>query len=509
MKGPLKHLKVDLHRVGAAWTDGQPAFAAAGADAQVQIEAMSDRGLLETTDAVARLVRGGEALLARLAAEVARRSPREAGAGGLAKREGFANPVQLVASSTGGGIGGAARLVKVGTATADRTSLTGDRLAPVHPHVAAALRSGSISLEAAAAITTMLDRVAPRAEPETADRFERLLSERAGQLSLDYLMRAIREVEARLDPDGVEPREEELREARCLTLRQDGHGMLRVSGALDPETAAPVKAVIETLVTHSIRANSPAGGPDAGPVVPDQRSIPQLQADALGMIARHAIGCTRMPDAPAMAVVVRADLEALTDGLGHANIDGLDQPVSAGTARKLAASAGIIPAVMGTDSVPLNLGRASRLFDRYQRIALAERDGGCACCGLDLSYAEAHHIRWWTRDQGRTDLDNGVMLCPPCHTRIHHDGWMITVRDGQVWFTPPPHVDPDQKPRLGGRARFGLPRAGCASPPGRTPGRPAGRRRSASPTAPGEAGPDTPRHPRTSRVAFSSGTDTT
>jgi hypothetical protein len=28
---------------------------------------------------------------------------------------------------------------------------------------------------------------------------------------------------------------------------------------------------------------------------------------------------------------------------------------------------------------------------------------------------------------------------------------------GQVWFIPPPHVDLDQTPRLGGKARYGIP----------------------------------------------------
>ena len=194
------------------------------------------------------------------------------------------------------------------------------------------------------------------------------------------------------------------------------------------------------------------------PLFEDTRTIPQLQADALAMIASHVLGCNRVPAAPATTLVVRTSLSALVDGVGHGTIDGLTQPVSASTIRKLAASAGIIPAVLGGDSLPLDLGRAARLFTPGQRIALAERDGGCACCGLDLPYTQAHHINWWNRDTGPTDLSNGVLLCPPCHTRIHNDGWTIHIdQHGLVWFTPPPHVDPDQKPRLGGKARYGLP----------------------------------------------------
>ncbi|TFV97972.1 HNH endonuclease, partial [Leifsonia flava] len=82
------------------------------------------------------------------------------------------------------------------------------------------------------------------------------------------------------------------------------------------------------------------------------------------------------------------------------------------------------------------------------------RDGGCAFCGTTGSYAEAHHLAWWDRDTGPTNLNNGVLLCRTDHQRVHHDGWTITTHAGQVWFTPPPHIDPTRTPRLGGRARF-------------------------------------------------------
>jgi hypothetical protein len=196
-----------------------------------------------------------------------------------------------------------------------------------------------------------------------------------------------------------------------------------------------------------------------GSVTPDTRGIPQRQADALAMIARHVLGCSRVPAVPATSMVVRVNLETLVEGVGHARIDGLDHPVSAGTIRRMAASAGIIPVVLGTDSLPLDLGRTARGFTPAQRIALGERDGGCASCGIAVGYTEAHHIKWWKRDTGPTDLDNGVLLCPPCHARIHQDGWHIRVTDGQVWFTPPPHIDPTRTPRLGGRARYELPEA--------------------------------------------------
>lgn len=130
--------------------------------------------------------------------------------------------------------------------------------------------------------------------------------------------------------------------------------------------------------------------------------------------------------------------------------------ISAAAARRLAVDAELIPAVLGGESLPLDFGRTRRLFSRAQRIALAERDGGCAACGRNVAYVDAHHIDWWKRDRGRTDLRNGVLLCSHCHHLMHREGWRIRADRRSVWFIPPPHVDPDQRPRPGGRARFEL-----------------------------------------------------
>lgn len=129
----------------------------------------------------------------------------------------------------------------------------------------------------------------------------------------------------------------------------------------------------------------------------------------------------------------------------------------------MSADAYPIPAVFGGEGVPLDLGRSARLFSRAQRLALAERDGGCASCGQNIAYVDAHHIRWWERDAGPTDLSNGVMLCSFCHHRIHREEWGIRATRNEVWFIPPPHVDPARTPRLGGRARFALPASRTAA----------------------------------------------
>ncbi|HLR84220.1 MAG TPA: DUF222 domain-containing protein, partial [Nocardioidaceae bacterium] len=82
----------------------------------------------------------------------------------------------------------------------------------------------------------------------------------------------------------------------------------------------------------------------------------------------------------------------------------------------------------------LNVGRTHRLATRAQRDAiLARQDGICAAPGCGLTYLEFHHVEWWERDAGRTDLDNLVGICNRCHHRVHQNRLVIT-RDGSGGF---------------------------------------------------------------------------
>ncbi len=100
------------------------------------------------------------------------------------------------------------------------------------------------------------------------------------------------------------------------------------------------------------------------------------------------------------------------------------QVLSAGTVRRMACGAGIIPTVLGTDSVPVDLGRATRLFTGHQRLALATRYTECAADGCDRPFAwtEIHHLTPWQHG-GPTDLDNAVPLCGRHHRMIDGPAW--------------------------------------------------------------------------------------
>lgn len=501
MKAPTGRIRTALDAVDAAWSIG--GVLGSGTDLQSDAAAMTDAALLAANEAISRARRAVDALHARVAAEIANRSRPELGKDGLARKTGHRTPAKLIAAATGAHGGDAARLIQVGEATQERMLFSGERAPARYPHVAAALATERISAAAAAAIGAMLTRIAMRVDAARLDEAERAIAAQAPLLALDELLVVLRRAEAYLDPDGLAPAIADLRSERSLRITEDRAGMTVFTARLDPETAAPIKAAIEAIVTHQLRtsrghnnpprssdestandaAATPAGegggveaavsrptggsaegGPTAmGPVAEEIRSLLQLRADALAAICKHALGCdqTDLPLA-STTVVVRIPLEALTGGTGVATIDGMTQPIDAGTARRMAAQGQVIPCVLGGESEILDWGRAKRLFTPAQRLALVERDGGCAFCGLDPGMTEGHHIFWWDRDDGPTDLRNGILLCTACHHRVHDDGWEIRVDPppggdvtaGTVWFIPPAFLDRDRTPRLGGRRRF-------------------------------------------------------
>ncbi|WP_211878937.1 HNH endonuclease signature motif containing protein [Pseudarthrobacter albicanus] len=124
-------------------------------------------------------------------------------------------------------------------------------------------------------------------------------------------------------------------------------------------------------------------------------------------------------------------------------------PVMAGTVRKIACDADIIPVLLGTEGRILDIGRTSRIFPPHIRKALTARDQGCAFpgCTIPAPWCEAHHISYWSRG-GSTGTDNGTILCSHHHhALVHKEQWTIQLRTGIPWFIPPPHLDPRQEPR--------------------------------------------------------------
>jgi hypothetical protein len=110
--------------------------------------------------------------------------------------------------------------------------------------------------------------------------------------------------------------------------------------------------------------------------------------------------------------------------------------------------------LLNAESIPIDMGRAQRLFTPTQRRALNIRDGGCRFpdCNRPARYTDAHHIVSWTQG-GTTDLPNALLLCRHHHRIIHGPDWRIRVHDpdtggnGQVWFEGPDRQSLPSLPR--------------------------------------------------------------
>ncbi|MGB3911708.1 MAG: DUF222 domain-containing protein [Pseudolysinimonas sp.] len=392
----------------------------------------SDASVMEWLRLAGEARKIADAHLALAAGEMQRRSDPSLGGAGLARREGARTPQELVKSATGATGRDAVVALRVG-----RLSQTdGDVLG-------GAVADGSVSVQEAEAIRAGLDGAA--APPELLNQATELLCEEAGSLDPDRLLKRAREVRDELDEAGIASREAVLRGRRSLRRLDLRDGMKRLIWDYDPLTAGVVDEIYD-------RATSPRrGGPrfvdsdavaQAEALERDERTTEQIASDAFTELLRQAASVpsdvllgTGMP---AVRVLVHAtDLIA---GTGHGVIEGSNEVLSIGTVQALACSQGTQTALIDSLGDVLDLGREQRLYSRHQRVALAIRDGGCIWKGCERppSWCEAHHIDHYVRDQGRTDLERGVLLCKHHHLKLHNEGWQISRRDGRYWLYPPP-----------------------------------------------------------------------
>ncbi|MET4782905.1 DUF222 domain-containing protein [Glaciihabitans sp. UYNi722] len=418
-----------------------------------EIEGMSDVGVVDAARELADLSRRVDILRLHIAGEVADRSRTSLGNDGLAKRAAYARPALMLAALWGITVAESCRLCDVGLAIRARQTIGGEPLPPRYPSVAAGIENAVIGVATAAVIIRQLEAVSLRCSADAREDAEAQLVALAHDYTVEEMVRFARLVRDRLDQDGAEPRDELHRRRRSLTIRTTSDGMIHVDWYLPPESGGLVKAGIDALVGAELRQSREDGSTDSSCELVDDRSLPQLRSDAAAEIFRHAATCVGSGgQLPAFTMVVRMDLDSLITGLGTAEIDGIDETISATTARMLAAEAELIPIVLGGRGEVLDLGMSRRLFTKAQKLAFGERDGGCAFggCSSVPSYAEAHHIDWWSH-LGPSDLDNGILLCSHHHHQIHDFGWEIEIREGVPYFLPPPHVDPYRQARRGGR----------------------------------------------------------
>ena len=465
--------------------------------------ALSDASVLEVLREVTGIANDAERLQSVVAGVAAQRSKRENGHSGLAATQGHASPVALVQSITGGTRADALRQVRVGQSLLDGSApdagaasgaeparATDDSpdttRAPWHAPLQAALWAGRLTTAQHDAIRSGLGE--PEAEgvdPASAVlawsvAAETLIDEAVAGASVEELRSRARQLRDILDPVGAENRFQERYEKRSLRTWIDQHGQHHGHIVFDDEMALWLRSTFAAALRPrrgGPRFISDADRAAAKELSDDPRSNEQLEYDLFVDLIR-AGALANASDVfgarqPGVRIVMVGDAEGPRDPIGrliktgHAE-DGGDALPGSVVDRNICMN-GTVTVTVDSGGNPLDVGHEQRLFTTKQKIALAVRDGGCAGegCPVPASYCEAHHIDHVATENGRTDIDRGILLCRFHHMQLHNNRWKI-IRDGHGAFVlvpPVGHLGPRGEPASPRALRTKAPWAWAWDPP--------------------------------------------
>ncbi len=338
------------------------------------------------------------------------------------------------------------------------------------PGVRDAALAGEIEVTQARSIHKVLSELPEDLTNDQRRQAEELMLTRAANQSAATLATLRPKVLAEVAPDHPENNpESELQRLdaqrkralanRHLSFRLDGDGSMLLSGSLPVLEASRFMKVIDSHTEADRRSSRERMDP-----VTESRSPGQRRADALMAILDDLDSHRRPPtvagDRPRVVVTMReADLRQRAEAAG---VLDSGQPITTGELRRLCCDADVMPAVLGSQSELLDIGRVQRLVTPAIRRALSLRDGGCVYpnCDKPDSCCEAHHINpWW--NGGPTALDNLALLCPHHHGLVEPprmwqgappDRWEIRISpQGFPEVIPPAAQDPERKPIPGNR----------------------------------------------------------
>ncbi len=303
------------------------------------------------------------------------------------------------------------------------------------PVLLAALRGGEINAAQAGVIAGALDALPADLDPDVVARAEARLLADAGRFGPRELRTLGRRVLEAVAPEMAERAEERLllaeeqrgrREAR-LSFRPRGDGVVDVIARVPEQVADRLRVYLDAFTAPRRSALGSPPGAAVGSAVGDVDllSLPRRRCEAFCALLEH-LPAAGLPvhGGTATSVMVMIDLETLRGQVGVAELSTGGR-MSATEVRRLACTANILPVVLGGAGEVLDLGHGRRLYSPGQRKALVVRDRHCRTedCEIPAAWCEAHHVSEPWSTGGRTDLENGLLLCPFHHHRAHDARW--------------------------------------------------------------------------------------
>jgi hypothetical protein len=228
----------------------------------------------------------------------------------------------------------------------------------------------------------------------------------------------------------LEAEEREAEAAAVFRMHDDGHGKSHGRFTLPTAVAEILRKALLGIAAPKHRAS--VDGHTPAPGTPSAQKMGRAFSEYITGYPAENLPAAGGVNA---TVVVTMTLDTLIGGLKAAQLD-TGHRISPSLARRWACEAGIIPAVLGSKSQVLDLGRKRRFHTKAQRIALAIEQGGCTAEGCDWppGMCHTHHHQPWSQG-GATDLTNGRLLCPRHHARAHDPTYTMTqLPEGTVRF---------------------------------------------------------------------------
>lgn len=250
--------------------------------------------------------------------------------------------------------------------------------------------------------------------------------------SPDSFSRAVQLAALRAEQQtGVDTGERQRRRTWLRHWVDNDTGMVRLHGELDPESGlrlvGRLQRVVQTLFSSG-HAHPTTNDPADKPAHLNALALVALVCDSADANVTPISGAGTRTD---VSVVV--DIDTLRHGLHSKSLisTGTDIDLPVETVRRLACDARIIPVVMSSAGVALDMGRATRIATPQQRKALEAMHSTCAVphCAVPVAGCEPHHIDYWVNG-GPTDLANLIPLCNEHHRCVHEGGWRIKLDEG-------------------------------------------------------------------------------
>jgi hypothetical protein len=343
---------------------------------------------------------------------------------------------------------------------------------------AVAKASAGLEGDAKAEFVDLASDIVDEAARTSVDTFDRSMRDLAGSIKARHDARA-----------GVDELEIQRRASKVRRWIDKRTGMHHTRVELDPIRDAKLHSAVNAELVR-LRASDATGDMSwdqmlveafVNTVAGTPRVAASDAAGSAGSTLGAADGCGRVDRVPEITVLV--DWQRLIDDAATVGICETDNgvPLPVATVRRLCCDAEILPVVLGGDGEVLDAGRSARTATRAQRRTLRAMHRGCAHpdCGVGFDACRIHHVRWWWKQRGRTDIDNLLPLCERHHHLVHEGGWQLSMTPDRIatWQRPDGTLfhqgttidrrptDPPNRASIGERASAGSADRSCDRSP--------------------------------------------